>query len=96
MQAHGVATHGNFVQAGGSVSIVQNNYHGQAPPTINILGILSQIPNLRKIHMDILSKATPGTGVWLFKTKNFLLWIDPDGNVKILWGSGIRESAQRS
>ena len=91
MQAHGIATNGNFVQAGGSVTIVQNNYAGQSSSIVNILDLLHLVPNLRRIHLDTLSKATPGTGIWLFRTEHFLLWIDPDGNVKILWGSGMRE-----
>ncbi|KAH6884376.1 hypothetical protein BKA70DRAFT_1084358, partial [Coprinopsis sp. MPI-PUGE-AT-0042] len=45
--------------------------------------------NLRAIHLDILSKATPGTGVWLLKTNKFILWLDPNGDLKILWGTGI-------
>ena len=57
----------------------------------SIADVLRLIPNLRKIHLDVLSKATPGTAVWILKTKNFLLWLDPDGNLKILWGTGIRE-----
>ncbi|KAH6909872.1 hypothetical protein BKA70DRAFT_1041891, partial [Coprinopsis sp. MPI-PUGE-AT-0042] len=45
--------------------------------------------NLRKIHMDILSKATPGTGVWWLKTAKFLIWLEANGDIKILWGTGI-------
>ncbi|KAH6870872.1 hypothetical protein BKA70DRAFT_1069663, partial [Coprinopsis sp. MPI-PUGE-AT-0042] len=45
--------------------------------------------NLRTIHLDILSKATPGTGVWLLKTDKFIIWLDPNGDLKILWGIGI-------
>ncbi|KAH6873701.1 hypothetical protein BKA70DRAFT_1028051, partial [Coprinopsis sp. MPI-PUGE-AT-0042] len=45
--------------------------------------------NLRIIHLDILSKATPGTGVWLLKTDKFIIWLDPNGDLKILWGTGI-------
>ncbi|KAH6905368.1 hypothetical protein BKA70DRAFT_502069, partial [Coprinopsis sp. MPI-PUGE-AT-0042] len=36
-----------------------------------------------------LAKATPGTIVWLFDYKEFRLFIDMDGHLKIMWGFGI-------
>ncbi|KAH6902939.1 hypothetical protein BKA70DRAFT_1079825, partial [Coprinopsis sp. MPI-PUGE-AT-0042] len=45
--------------------------------------------NFRKIYLDMISKATPGTGMWLVKGDNFSLWLEPNGDIKILWGSGI-------
>ena len=57
----------------------------------NIEDVLRLIPNLRKIHRDVLAKATPGTAIWILRTNYFLLWLDPNGNLKILWGTGIRE-----
>ncbi|KAH6887858.1 hypothetical protein BKA70DRAFT_1332666 [Coprinopsis sp. MPI-PUGE-AT-0042] len=51
--------------------------------------ILRAIPNFRKIHQDMLAKAAPGTGMWLLKSERFSLWLEPNGDLKILWGSGI-------
>ncbi|KAH6909886.1 hypothetical protein BKA70DRAFT_1027556, partial [Coprinopsis sp. MPI-PUGE-AT-0042] len=34
-------------------------------------------------------KATPGTGGWWLKSAKFLIWLDPNGDLKILWGTGI-------
>ncbi|KAH6870869.1 hypothetical protein BKA70DRAFT_365526 [Coprinopsis sp. MPI-PUGE-AT-0042] len=87
--AHGITTNqGDFILAGRDV-IVQKHYHGYQPDRVDISAVLGAIRNLRTIHLDILSKATPGTGVWLFKTAKFIIWLDPNGNLKILWGAGI-------
>ncbi|KAH6904821.1 hypothetical protein BKA70DRAFT_1506673, partial [Coprinopsis sp. MPI-PUGE-AT-0042] len=56
---------------------------------VDITAILDTIRNLRKIHQGVLSKVTPGTGIWFLKTNRFLIWLDPNRNVKILWGTGI-------
>ncbi|KAH6909913.1 ankyrin repeat-containing domain protein, partial [Coprinopsis sp. MPI-PUGE-AT-0042] len=50
---------------------------------------LGAVRNLRKIHLDIVSKITPGTGVWLLKNDRFIIWLDLNGDLKILWGTGI-------
>lgn len=87
-QAHGITTNqGDVVLAGGSVNI----YHGYLSPStgLDILSALRLVRNLRRIHLDILSRATPGTGVWFLKTDKYLIWLDLHGNVKILWGTGI-------
>jgi hypothetical protein len=57
-----------------------------------ILTALKAIPNFRKIYQDMLSKATQGTGAWLLKNEMFRVWLEPNGDIKIFWGSGIRES----
>ena len=91
-QVHGITTnHGNVVVAGGSVNFQSYYQSLPEPPMNNIEDVLRLIPNLRRIHLDVLSKATPGTAVWILRTKYFLLWLDPDGNLKVLWGTGIRE-----
>ncbi|KAH6874258.1 ankyrin repeat-containing domain protein [Coprinopsis sp. MPI-PUGE-AT-0042] len=36
-----------------------------------------------------VSKATLGTGMWLVKGDKFRLWLEPNGDIKIFWGSGI-------
>ncbi|KAH6869461.1 hypothetical protein BKA70DRAFT_373755 [Coprinopsis sp. MPI-PUGE-AT-0042] len=73
-----------------NVNIIHNHYPSY-PDKVDITAILGAIRNLRTIHSDNLSKATPGTGVWFFKTKMFLMWLDPNGHLKIIWGTGIRE-----
>ncbi|KAH6909818.1 hypothetical protein BKA70DRAFT_1425539 [Coprinopsis sp. MPI-PUGE-AT-0042] len=89
-QAHGIATnHGDVNLAGRDVH-VHKHYHGyRGGYRVDILAALDAVRNLRSIHLDILSKATPGTGVWLLKTRKFLIWMDPNGDLKILWGTGI-------
>ncbi|KAH6905383.1 hypothetical protein BKA70DRAFT_1153081 [Coprinopsis sp. MPI-PUGE-AT-0042] len=62
------------------------HYHGTVK---DLRDFLDAISNFRKIQQDTLAKATPGTIVWLFDYKDFRLFIDVDGVLKILWGSGI-------
>ncbi|KAH6908751.1 ankyrin repeat-containing domain protein, partial [Coprinopsis sp. MPI-PUGE-AT-0042] len=45
--------------------------------------------NFRNIYHNMLSKVTEGTGMWLIKGEKFRLWLEPNGNIKIFWGSGI-------
>ncbi|KAH6903527.1 hypothetical protein BKA70DRAFT_1081027, partial [Coprinopsis sp. MPI-PUGE-AT-0042] len=45
--------------------------------------------NFRKIQMATLGRATPGTGEWILAWETFLIWLDSDGFLKILWGSGM-------
>ena len=54
--------------------------------------ILDAISNFRKVQQDTLTRATPGTIVWLLECKEFKLFLDVDGDLKILWGSGMRMS----
>ncbi|KAH6903055.1 hypothetical protein BKA70DRAFT_1155716 [Coprinopsis sp. MPI-PUGE-AT-0042] len=37
----------------------------------------------------MMSKATAGTGMWLVKGDKFRVWLEPNGDIKIFWGSGI-------
>ncbi|KAH6909906.1 hypothetical protein BKA70DRAFT_1221560 [Coprinopsis sp. MPI-PUGE-AT-0042] len=87
--AHDITTHEGDVNFAARDVTVQKYYLGSFGGSLDIFGVLDSIRNLRKIHLDILSKATRGTGVWLLKTKKFLIWLDPNGNIKILWGTGI-------
>ena len=101
-QAHGIAVaQGSFVQAGGNVSLHTHHHtqyhahnhihdHGVPQQSTNILEVLRLVPNLRQIHKDVLFKATQGTAIWIFKTDYWLLWLDPNGKLKMLWGTGIR------
>jgi hypothetical protein len=52
--------------------------------------VLQLVPNFRRIYQDMLSKATAGTGLWLLKGKTFRIWLEPNGVIKIFWGSGMR------
>ncbi|KAH6889056.1 ankyrin repeat-containing domain protein [Coprinopsis sp. MPI-PUGE-AT-0042] len=63
------------------------HYHYDRPR--DIWAILQSIPNFRQIYQDMLSKATEGTGMWLVKGDRFRLWLEPNGDIKIFWGSGI-------
>jgi hypothetical protein len=80
--------------AGRDYNVVHNHnhnvhYHSNLP--LNILrAVLHSVPNFRRIYQDMLSKATTGTGVWLLKGDKFRLWLEPNGDIKILWGSGMR------
>ncbi|KAH6889029.1 hypothetical protein BKA70DRAFT_1163656 [Coprinopsis sp. MPI-PUGE-AT-0042] len=69
--------------------VVYSNIHYHHERTRDIWAILKSIPNFRQIYQDMLSKATLGTGMWLVKGDKFCLWIEPNGDIKILWGSGI-------
>ncbi|KAH6909962.1 hypothetical protein BKA70DRAFT_181118 [Coprinopsis sp. MPI-PUGE-AT-0042] len=73
---------------GGDV-VYNHNHHYQHERPKDIWAILQAIPNFRNIYHDMLSKATPGTGMWLVKGKKFRLWLEPNGDIKIFWGSGI-------
>ena len=71
--------------------LIHKHYYGARPDSIDIVSALRAVRNLRKVYLDILSKATPGTGIWLFKIDQWLLWLDANGKINILWGTGIRE-----
>ena len=90
-RAEGITTNQGDVNIVGGNFHVHHNYVRQDAGQ-RILSALSLVRNLRRTHLDILSKATPGTGLWFLRTPMFLIWIDLNGNVKILWGTGIRES----
>jgi hypothetical protein len=92
LQAHGITTNqGDVNLAGRDVNVnVYNHYHSY-PDNVDIGAVLSAIRNMRVMHLDNLSKATPGTGIWFFKAPMFVTWLDPNGCVKVLWGTGIRE-----
>ncbi|KAH6889045.1 ankyrin repeat-containing domain protein [Coprinopsis sp. MPI-PUGE-AT-0042] len=73
--------------AGGDV--VYNNIHCHYERPRDVWAILHSIPNFRQIYQDMLSKATLGTGMWLLKGDKFRLWLEPNGDIKVFWGSGI-------
>ena len=52
--------------------------------------IMEAISNYRRIQQDTLAKATPGTILWLLECKEFRLFVDVDGSLKFMWGSGMR------
>ncbi|KAH6889033.1 ankyrin repeat-containing domain protein [Coprinopsis sp. MPI-PUGE-AT-0042] len=72
---------------GGDVNNHSVHYHYERPR--DVWAILQSIPNFRNIYHDMLSKATLGTGMWLVKGDKFSVWLEPDGDIKIFWGSGI-------
>ncbi|KAH6902508.1 ankyrin repeat-containing domain protein [Coprinopsis sp. MPI-PUGE-AT-0042] len=76
----------------GSISVIGGDSHTHIhyhDIKNDLKAILLAIPNFRKIHQDTLAKATLGTGVWLLRGEKFSLWLEPNGDLKILWGSGI-------
>lgn len=84
------------INSGGSVIVSgrDSHYHthfhyGSTVTVIDLESVFRAIPSFRKIHQDMLAKAVPGTGMWLFKSKNFRLWLEPNGDLRILWGSGL-------
>ncbi|KAH6911843.1 hypothetical protein BKA70DRAFT_1539158 [Coprinopsis sp. MPI-PUGE-AT-0042] len=66
-QVHGVTTNQGDVNLAGHDIQVHKHYHSY-PDRVDITAVLDSVSNLHKIHMDILSKATPGTGVWWLRT----------------------------
>ena len=74
--------------------LIHNHYptaHSGTDETAHVIAALRAVRNLRKIHQDTLAKATSGTGLWLFKMDEWLLWLDLNGWINVLWGTGIRE-----
>jgi hypothetical protein len=70
---------------------VHNHSHYYAEGVEGIWVALESVPNFRDIYYDILEKATDGTGMWLVKGDKFRVWLEPNGDIKIFWGYGIRE-----
>ncbi|KAH6889048.1 ankyrin repeat domain-containing protein 50 [Coprinopsis sp. MPI-PUGE-AT-0042] len=73
----------------GRDAVHNHSVHYHYERTRDIRAILQSIPNFRQIYHDMLSKATLGTGMWLLKGDRFRLWLEPNGDIKIFWGSGI-------
>jgi hypothetical protein len=54
--------------------------------------ILREIPNFRDIHIATLGRATAGTGEWIYVWELYCIWVDINGHIRVIWGSGIRKS----
>jgi hypothetical protein len=67
------------------------HYHSERPR--DVWAMLQLVPNFRNVYHDMLSKATLGTGMWLLRGDRFQLWLEPNGDIKIFWGSGIRKAS---
>ena len=97
-----LANASNVQIANSSFSIVQGDVHyhaegsGRSSSEAAIWKALRAVPNFRKIYQDMLGKATKGTGMWLLKNEKFRIWLEADGDIKIFWGSGMRESSRFS
>ena len=72
------------------VQNITNNYISTHKPSNKLTALLDAIVNFRKIQQDTLAKATPGTILWLLECEEFTLFMDIDGTLKIMWGSGMR------
>ena len=87
---------------GGIFNAVQGGIHyhavgsGSSSSEAAIWRALRAVPNFRKIYQDMLDKATKGTGMWLLKNEKFRIWLEANGDIKIFWGSGMRESSHFS
>ncbi|KAH6880878.1 hypothetical protein BKA70DRAFT_1575752, partial [Coprinopsis sp. MPI-PUGE-AT-0042] len=64
------------------------HYHGAAA-SLALTSFLKLVPNFRQIQVATLGRATSGTGLWICEWETFLLWLDPDGFLQILWGFGM-------
>jgi hypothetical protein len=81
----------HFTVVGESSNHVHHHYGGKR----DIWAILQLVPNFRDIYHDTLEKITPKTGMWLVEGAKFSVWLEPNGDIKIFWGSGIRKSSWR-
>ena len=70
---------------------MHNHTHYHVQGNFNLQSVLESVHNFRAIHVATLGKATPRTGLWIFQWESFLIWLDPDGVLKIMWGSGMRK-----
>ncbi|KAH6884336.1 hypothetical protein BKA70DRAFT_140159 [Coprinopsis sp. MPI-PUGE-AT-0042] len=81
---------GHFNVAGRDIHHHHHHHrHTYQTGTDTIRFLLRSIPNFRKIQMATLGRATPGTGEWILAWETFLIWLDSDEFLKILWGSGM-------
>jgi hypothetical protein len=84
---HTVHIHGGSFNVAG----VQNQ---PAPAAeVHIPFALHQIANFRDIQIATLGKASPHTGDWIYVWKEYCIWLNREGHIRILWGSGMREPA---
>ena len=94
VQGPSVAGDGQLNFAGRDILIHNHNHyptaHSGTDETARVIAALQAVRNLRKIHQDTLAKATAGTGLWLFKMDQWLLWLDLNGRINVLWGTGIQ------
>ncbi|KAH6902976.1 hypothetical protein BKA70DRAFT_608237 [Coprinopsis sp. MPI-PUGE-AT-0042] len=90
--AHNLQIEGSTLSVAGRDVIHHHNqnvhYHYERPR--DIWQVLQSIPNFRKIYQDMISRATEGTGMWLLEGDKFRVWLEPNGDIKIFWGSGSR------
>lgn len=79
---------------GGNLTIATGNVHHHEyyiMAEASVPSVLDHVSNFRGIQITTLGKATPGTGIWLLRWDKFILWLDLDGWLRILWGSGMRK-----
>ena len=88
MQITGVHANNSNVNIAGRDQHTHIHYH---EITDKLKQILDAVDNFRTIQQDTLEKATPGTIQWLLKCDEFQIFIDSNGHLKILWGSGMRK-----
>ncbi|KAH6887385.1 hypothetical protein BKA70DRAFT_1122273 [Coprinopsis sp. MPI-PUGE-AT-0042] len=87
--AHNLQIEGSTLSVAGHDVVHNQHFHYHSERSRDVWAILQLIPNFRKIYQDMISKATEGTGIWLLEGDKFRVWLEPNGDIKIFWGSGI-------
>ncbi|KAH6909557.1 hypothetical protein BKA70DRAFT_1561777 [Coprinopsis sp. MPI-PUGE-AT-0042] len=75
---------------GGVFTVIGRDVHNHTAQ-FNLESFLRSLPilNFRRIHSEALSKATAGTGVWILENVWFRAWLEPTGEILIMWGTGM-------
>ena len=86
----------NVQISGGEVNLIGRDLHvhHHHHPVVDIgrlAPILDHVPNLRDIQIATLGKATGGTGEWIYVWKEFCVWLAADGDIRMMWGHGMRK-----
>jgi hypothetical protein len=86
---------GNLSAAGRDINNHTHTHYYVSAPAAALINLLKLVPNFRQIQIATLGRATPGTGLWIFEWETFVLWLDPDGLLRIMWGYGMRKPHPR-
>ncbi|KAH6880898.1 hypothetical protein BKA70DRAFT_187284 [Coprinopsis sp. MPI-PUGE-AT-0042] len=54
----------------------------------DILWVFESVPDYQNLQIEVLGKAASRTGQWLLKWEKYSLWLEPNGDLKVLWGFG--------
>ncbi|KAH6904795.1 hypothetical protein BKA70DRAFT_519349 [Coprinopsis sp. MPI-PUGE-AT-0042] len=85
---HGVQVHGAPLNiAGGDVH--NHVHHHYAAVTSRFPPGWDEIENQRRIQIATLGRATRGTCMWVRQMGTWCIWLEPEGDLKIMWGYGM-------